>query len=100
MEKFIFVANVILVCLIVYTIYKTYFLREGAKGCDATAAENDAKNRSDSMVGSLNSRIANLEVLLNTSKSVVEGQRSELEKIKEDLEKDMNEQKKKMENTK
>ena len=100
MEKFILVANILLVCLIAYTIYKTYFLREGAKGCEATAGENDAKNRSDSTISSLNSRITTLETLLNLTKSTVEGQRKELEKIKEDLEEDMNEQKKKMENTK
>ena len=100
MEKFIFAANIILVCLIVYTIYKTYFLREGAKGCDATAGENDAKNKSESMVASLNSRITSLETLLNLAKSTVENQRSELAKIKEDLEKEMNENTKKMENTK
>ena len=100
MEKFIFAANIILVSLIVYTIYKTYFLREGASGCKASAGENDAKNRSDSSISSLSSRIDATEVLANTVKNAVEGQRSELMKIKEDLEKEINENKKKMENTK
>ena len=96
MKIFIICANILLVCLITYTIYKTYFLKEGASGCQASAGENDAKNEADSMVTSLNVRITNLETLLNLSKSTVEGQRKELEKIRADLEKQVNSNKDKM----
>ena len=100
MEKFIICTNIILVSLITYTIYKIYFLKEGASGCPASASENDAKNNSDSIVASLYARITNAEMLASTTKTVVESQRGELEKIKADLEKQVNENKEKMKNTK
>ena len=96
MEMFIVCANILLVVLILYTIYKTYFLKEGASGCDASAGENDAKNEADSLVASLNARITNMEVLLNMSKSIVEGQRSELDQLKADLEEQVSSNKEKM----
>jgi hypothetical protein len=98
MEKFIICANIILVSLITYTIYKIYFLKEGAKGCDASAGENDAKNKADSSIASLSARIASAEKSASAAKVAVESQRKELEKIKADLEKQVNENKEKMKN--
>ena len=95
MNNLVLISNILLISLLLYTLYKRFYLREGAKGCDASSGENRLRKEIDTTIANLNVKIDLANSNMGLFSKVVDGQRNRIEEISAKAEERINDAKNK-----
>ena len=95
MNNLVLISNVLLISLLLYTIYKKFYLREGAKGCDASSGENNLRKEIDTTIADLNAKMDLANSTMGVYKKAIDGQKNRLDEISKKVEERVNDAKNK-----